>query len=70
MSDPKNNSGKTLSTGIESHQGARLNIKSDQGGTPLSQTGSQVTITSHRIGDSNTGQPALSRPPMPPKTGK
>ena len=64
-----NSSDKSI-PGFDSCQGAKLNIKSDQGGAPLSQTGSQVTITSHRIGDSNTGQPALSRPPMPPKTGK
>lgn len=68
-SDKPSASSKPLN---ESYQGAapKLNIRSDQGGIPLSQTGSQVTITSHRIGDSNTGQPALSRPPMPPKTGK
>lgn len=64
-----NSSDKSI-PGFDSCQGAKLNIKSDQGGAPLSQTGSQVTITSHRIGDSNTVQPALTKPPMPPKPEK
>ena len=60
MSDPKNNSGKTLSTGIESHQGARLNIKSDQGSAPLSNTGH-----SPRPMGSNTGITSEAKPPKP-----
>lgn len=60
-SDKPNSSSKSIN---ESCQGAspKLNIRSDQGSIPLSQTGQHP-----RPQGSNTGITSEARPPRPPK---